>query len=79
MIHKRVIINVTEVFLMGKETRPGFWQVIKSVIAGAIGVQSEENRLRDFQSTSIWPFIIGGIVFTVLFVVVLIVFVNLIA
>lgn len=64
---------------MEKDNRPGFWQVLKSVMAGAVGVQSEQNRERDFQSPTIWPFVVGGIVFTVFFVVVLIVFVNLIA
>jgi len=28
---------------------PSFWQVVKSVLAGMLGVQSAENRERDFQ------------------------------
>jgi hypothetical protein len=48
--------------------KPGVWQVIRSVFAAAIGVQSNKNRIQDFQSNSIWPFVIGGIIFTIAFV-----------
>lgn len=57
---------------MTDSRKPSFWQVTKSVLAGAIGVQSDKNRENDFQSQSIWPFVIGGVVFTLLFVVTLI-------
>lgn len=57
---------------MSETKKPSFWQVTKSVLAGAIGVQSDKNRKADFQAHSIWPFVIGGVVFTVLFVVALI-------
>lgn len=48
--------------------KPGFRQVLGSVLAGALGVQSSKNRERDFSQNSFLPYIIGGIVFTVLFV-----------
>jgi hypothetical protein len=64
---------------MTKQTKPRVWQVVRSVFAAAIGVQSEKNRKEDFQSTSIWPFIVGGIVFTVLFVLVLILLVSIVS
>ena len=64
---------------MAKQQRPSTLQVVKSVLAAAVGVQSEKNRQRDFQSSTIWPFIIGGIIFTVLFVVGLIALVNLVS
>ncbi|MFQ3282189.1 DUF2970 domain-containing protein [Reinekea sp.] len=51
-----------------KVNKPTVWRVFKSVLSAAIGVQSEKNRIEDFQSTSIWPFIIGGIIFTAAFV-----------
>lgn len=57
---------------MAETRKPSFWQVTKSVLAGAIGVQSEKNRKADFQSHSIWPFVLGGVLFTALFVVILI-------
>jgi len=61
---------------MNNLKKPSVWQVIKSVSAAAIGVQSDKNREEDFQSSTIWPFAIGGILFTVLFVVGLIVLVR---
>lgn len=44
------------------------FQVVGSVLAGALGVQSSKNRQRDFAQNSFMPFIVGGILFTVLFV-----------
>lgn len=64
---------------MADSRKPSFWQVTKSVLAGAIGVQSDKNREEDFQSASIWPFVIGGVVFTLLFVVGLIILVKLVS
>lgn len=61
---------------MSDNRRPSAWQVTKSVLAGAIGVQSNKNREADFRSTTIWPFVIGGIVFTVVFVLALIALVQ---
>lgn len=62
----------------GSESRPTRWQVIKSVVAAALGVQSEEARQRDFTQGSPAAFIIGGVVFTALFVIALVVVVNLV-
>ncbi len=54
-------------------SKPTIIEVIKSVISAAIGVQSEENRKRDFEQQGSLPtYIIAGVVFTVLFVVILI-------
>lgn len=54
------------------------WQVLTSTLAAAFGVQSSRNRERDFSRGKPVHFIIAGIVFTVLFVLTLIVLVNLI-
>lgn len=43
-------------------------QVIKSVLAAAIGVQSDNNRQKDFEQGSLSTYIIVGLIFTVLFV-----------
>lgn len=43
-------------------------QVIKSVLAAAAGIQSNENRERDFKHGSLSSYIIAGLVFTILFV-----------
>jgi len=52
-----------------KETeRPSLLSVVKSILAAAIGVQSDKNRNRDFEQGNPLTFIIGGIVFTILFI-----------
>ncbi len=43
-------------------------QVIQSVLAAAIGVQSNQNRERDFTRGSAKTFIIAGLIGTVMFV-----------
>jgi Protein of unknown function (DUF2970) len=43
---------------------------MSSLFAGAFGVQSEKNRQRDFEHGKFSHFIIGGIIFAVLFVLV---------
>ncbi len=50
-------------------SKPTIIQVIKSVLAAAIGVQSDENRKKDFEQGSLSTYIIAGLIFTVLFVV----------
>ena len=56
-----------------EETRPPTaWQVMFSAVAAAFGVQSSRNRERDFTHGRASHFIIAGIVFTVLFVLVMI-------
>lgn len=49
-------------------SKPTIMQVIKSVLAAAAGIQSNENRERDFKHGSLSSYIIAGLVFTILFV-----------
>lgn len=57
---------------------PGIWQVIKSVGASAFGVQSEKNRVEDFEnSRSILPYAVVGIGFVVMFILGIMAVVNL--
>ncbi|MFT6433658.1 MAG: hypothetical protein ACJAVI_001700 [Candidatus Azotimanducaceae bacterium] len=51
---------------------PSFFQVMMSVFAAAFGVQKDENYERDFTTGSPLPYIVGGILFTVLFVLTLV-------
>ena len=58
-----------------KETPPEerpltFWQIAGSTAAAAFGVQNRANRERDFNRGKPLHFIIAGIVFTALFVLV---------
>lgn len=48
--------------------KPGFWAVTVSVIAAAFGVQTDKNRQRDFSQGNPLAYIVGGLIFTVLFV-----------
>jgi len=51
------------------EQRIGFWQLLGSTLAAAVGVQSSKNRKRDFTYGKPIHFILMGIVFTALFIV----------
>lgn len=53
-------------------SKPGILQVIKSVIAAGIGVQSSKNREIDFQHGALGSYIIVGIIATILFVMTLV-------
>jgi hypothetical protein len=55
-----------------------FWRVVLSVIQASFGVQNPANRERDFKQGSIMPFVVAAVLFTVLFVVTLLLVVNLV-
>ncbi len=57
---------------------PTLWQVIKSVAAAFFGVQTEQNRQRDFTRGKPVQFIIIGLLATALFVVVMMLVVRLV-
>ncbi|KPV40590.1 hypothetical protein AN478_05270 [Thiohalorhabdus denitrificans] len=48
--------------------RPSLPQVIGSVLAAMFGVQSRRNQERDFGSGRAAPYIVAGLVMTLLFV-----------
>lgn len=52
------------------------WQTIKSVLAAMLGVQSSANRNRDFESGNLVMFITAGLVITIMFMLVLFLFVD---
>lgn len=51
--------------------KPNTWQLIKSVMGAMVGIQSERQRQEDFSASSPLPFILVGLLFTLLFVVIL--------
>jgi hypothetical protein len=57
-------------------SKPTITQVIKSVLAAFIGVQSEANRKKDFENGSLSTYVIAGIIFTVLLIVAIIFLVS---
>jgi hypothetical protein len=57
-------------------SKPTITQVIRSVLAAAIGIQSDANRQRDLKEEYLSVYLIGGVIFTVLFVIGLIFLVS---
>lgn len=57
-------------------SKPSLWQVIKSVAASAFGVQSEANRQKDFEQSSILPYVLVGVVFVLGFIALLMLIVQ---
>ena len=51
---------------------PTFWQMLHSVMAAAFGVQSGKNRARDFSQGKPGHFIAIGLLFTLVFVLLLV-------
>ena len=44
------------------------FSIIKSAMAAMIGIQSDANRERDFQSGKFWHFFIAGLFVTIAFI-----------
>mgnify|MGYP006141385567 FL=1 len=56
--------------------KPNLLQVIKAVLGAMVGVQSERQRQQDFTASSPLPYIVVGIIFTLLFVAALLLLVS---
>ncbi len=59
-------------------SKPNVFQIVLSVIAAAFGVQSSKNRERDFKGGNIYVYIAAGVIFTAVFVVLIILIVGLV-
>ena len=57
---------------------PTLWQVAKSVMAAMLGVQKSENFRRDFQYGKPSQYILLGIIFVTLFILILVGIVKLV-
>lgn len=53
-----------------------FWQTMLSVGQASFGVQNRKNKERDFEKGSVSGFVAAALLFTVLFVLTLVVVVN---
>ncbi|HHX83308.1 MAG TPA: DUF2970 domain-containing protein [Pseudomonadaceae bacterium] len=60
-----------------RKEKHGFFDVLKSVLWGALGVQSNKNREKDFQHGSLKVFMVAGTIFTVVFILVVMTVVKL--
>ena len=58
--------------------KPGFWALVATAMAAAFGVQNRKNLERDFSQSSPLPFIVAGIIFTVIFILTLVFIVKLV-
>lgn len=56
----------------------GFMDILKSTLAGALGVQSNKNRERDFNHGSIKVYAIAGLIFTVVFITTVVIVVKIV-
>ena len=54
------------------------FQVISSIFAAGLGVQSSKNRERDFKQGRAGVFIAAGLIFTLLFIALMVVIVQLV-
>jgi len=57
-------------------SKPALKQVIKSVLAAAIGVQTNKNRERDFTEGSLSSYLIVGAIAVVLFILTLLTIIS---
>jgi hypothetical protein len=59
-------------------SKPNLIHVIKSVVAAAVGVQSDKNREIDFKHGSLPAYIIVGLIGTILFILAIVFVVSLV-
>ncbi len=53
-------------------------RVAKSVISAAVGIQNNKNRQHDFENGSVGSYVIGGIIFTIIFVITIVSIVSMV-
>jgi len=53
-----------------------FWKVMFSIMSASFGVQSKKNKERDFGSTSVKGFVAAALIFTFVFIMVLVTIVS---
>ena len=58
--------------------KPSIGNIVASTLAAAAGIQKDSNRQRDFQHGNFKHFIISGVIFTILFIGLVITVVNLV-
>jgi len=69
---------VNKVTTEAKKKKQKIGSLIKSILAAGIGVQSDKNRQEDFAGGNPLAFIIGGFIFTILFILCVAVVVGLV-
>ena len=59
-----------------KHQGTGFWSIVQSVLGAMFGVQSEQQREKDFDKGNAIHFIVGGLIFVLVFIFTILYFVN---
>lgn len=62
--------------LISVDKKPGFWSIFMSTFAAAFGVQNKKNLEKDFKHGNIKVFILAGVLFTALFVLIVVLVVK---
>ena len=60
-----------------RDEKHSFLDVLKSTLSAALGVQSQKNREKDFQHGSLKVFLAAGVIFTTIFILVVMTVVKL--
>jgi len=63
---------------MAKKLKPTLLNIMQSILAAMFGVQSQSNRERDFNSGKAWHYILGGIAFVILLIIILLFIINIV-
>ncbi|MES3006370.1 MAG: DUF2970 domain-containing protein [Pseudomonadota bacterium] len=61
-----------------KQANIPFWRMLLSVMQASFGVQNKANKERDFASGSIKGFVVAAVIFTAIFIAVLVTIVRLV-
>ncbi len=72
------IISYSVHLMERRMSKPGILHVIKSVLAAAIGVQSEQNRKIDFERGSLSDYLVVGAITSFLFILSIVFIVSII-
>lgn len=59
-----------------KKKQLSIFTIVGSTLFAAFGVQKNENRERDFEQGNIWHYIITGLIFTFIFIMLIVGIVN---
>jgi len=78
MLGKEKMTNETEDKAPDTPKKLTFMQIVLSVLGAALGVQTDKTRQRDFNKGSPLVYIAAGILFTLVFILTVVLVVNLV-
>lgn len=69
-------MNIEDRDTQEKTKKLPFWRQVLSVMQASFGVQNKKNKERDFASGSITGFVVAALLFTFVFVMILVLVVS---